>query len=199
MTMTVDLPDAIVLGAYVAMGLELALLAVPSAVSTRALLRRPELASASARIATALPIALILLLFAVPPVAALVPGVLAYLLPIPQLANPEVRWTGVALLVAGKLLAPLSLPPLRRALQQGSLARSGLFAYSRHPGLVGLFAFYLGAALIYPCAVLFAGVPFYALHMHRRALMEEALLRERFPHDYDDYARRVPRYLGVRR
>jgi protein-S-isoprenylcysteine O-methyltransferase Ste14 len=197
--MTVELPDAIVIGAYVAMGLELAFLAVPSAVSTRARLRRPEVAATSARIATALPIALILLLFAVPPVAALLPGVLDHLLPIPQLATPAVRWTGVALLVAGKLLAPLSLPPLRRAMDQGLLARSGLFAYSRHPGLVGLFAFNLGAALIYPCAVLLAGFTFYALHMHRRALMEEALLRERFPHDYHDYARRVPRYLGLRR
>jgi protein-S-isoprenylcysteine O-methyltransferase Ste14 len=197
--MTVELPDAIVIGAYVAMGLELAFLSVPSAVSTRALLRRPEVATVFARVATVLPIALILLLFAVPPVVALRPAVLDHLLPIPQLATPAVRWTGVALLLCGKLLPPLSLPALRRALDQGLLARSGPFAYSRHPGLVGLFAFYLGAALIYPCAVLFAGFPLYAWHMHRRALMEEVLLRERFPDDYDDYARRVPRYLGVPR
>lgn len=194
-----DLPDAIVVGAYVLMALELVFIAVPSVVSTRRQLRLPELASASAKIAVVMPILLILALFLIPPVAALVPGFIGHLVPIPQLAVPEVRWTGVGLLVAGKLLGPLSVPPLRRAMDEGLLARSGLFAYSRHPGLVALFTFYLGAALIYPCAVLFAGFPFYVLHMHRRALMEEAHLRERFPSEYGEYAARVPRYIGIKR
>jgi protein-S-isoprenylcysteine O-methyltransferase Ste14 len=197
--MTLDWPDAIVLGAYVALALELALLAVPSAVSTHARLRRPEAASRAGKIATLLPIVIILLLFMVPPAAALAPRVVGHLVPIPQLATASVRWAGVALLLSGKLLSPLAVPPLRRALSGGTLARSGPFAHSRHPILVGLFAFYLGAALIYPCAVLLLGFPFFVLHMHQRALLEETLLRARFPREYADYAARVPRYLGLKR
>lgn len=195
----IDGPDVIVLAAYVALALELTLIAVPSAVSTRARLRRPEVASLGSKIATVLPVLVTLLLFMVPPVAALAPRVVDHLLPIPSLAAPPVRWAGVTLVLAGKLLTPLAVPPLRRARVSGTLARSGPFAHSRHPILVGLFAFYLGAALVYPCAVLLLGFPFFVLHMHQRALLEEELLRARFPREYADYAARVPRYLGLKR
>ena len=193
-----DLAHAIVLMAYAAMALELRFFAVPSVVSTRQELQRAHARSLVVKLALVAPIVLIDLLFLLPPVLVLAPGLIAYLGPVPQLAVPAVRWTGVALIVIGKILTPLLVPPLRRALEQGTLARSGCFAYSRHPGLLGMFAFYLGNALVFPCAVLFAGFPCYLLYMHRRALMEEALLRERFPAEYDEYAARVPRYLGLR-
>jgi protein-S-isoprenylcysteine O-methyltransferase Ste14 len=193
-----DLAHAIVLLAYVAMALELRFIAVPSVVSTRQRLRRAQDSSPAAKLALVTPIVLINGLFLIPPVLVFAPGLIAYLGPIPQLAVPVVRWIGVALLVFGKLLPPLSLPPLRRALDEGLLARSGLFAYSRHPGLVGMFAFYLGNALVFPCALLLAGFPCYVLYMHRRALMEEAYLRERFPGEYEKYATHVPRYVGIR-
>jgi protein-S-isoprenylcysteine O-methyltransferase Ste14 len=192
-----DLADAIVIAAYVAMALELVFLSVPSAVSTRQQLRQMPRAPLIARAATAAPVMVVLALFALPPLLALVPAARAHALPLPPL--PEVRWIGVGLLVTGKLVTPLSLPPLRRALAGAHVARTGLFALSRHPGLVGLFAFYLGAALIYASGVLLAGLAFYVLHMHRRALMEEALLRARFPREYAKYAASVPRYLGLRR
>jgi protein-S-isoprenylcysteine O-methyltransferase Ste14 len=193
-----DLAHAIVLIAYGAMALELRFIAVPSVVSTRQRLRRARDSSRATKLALVTPIVLINLLFLIPPVLVFAPGLVAFLGPVPQLAVPAVRWTGIALLVFGKLLPPLSLPPLRRALHEGLLARSGFFAYSRHPGLVGMFAFYLGNALVFPCAVLFAGFPCYVLYMHRRALMEEAHLRERFSGEYEEYAARVPRYLGIR-
>jgi protein-S-isoprenylcysteine O-methyltransferase Ste14 len=194
-----ELTDAVVVTAYAAMALELAFVSVPSVVSTRQRLRRPEAASAGAKIATVLPILLILTLFLLPLIAAAVPGFRDGLIPIAALSTPAVRFTGVGLLVFGKVLTPLSVPPLRRAIATDSLARSGVFARSRHPGLVGMFAFYLGAALIYPSVVLLAGFPFYLRYMHRRALMEEAHLRARFPHEYAKYAMHVPRYLGITR
>jgi len=193
-----DLAHAIVLAAYVAMALELRFIAVPSVVSTRQRLRRAHESSPAAKLALITPIVLINLLFLIPPALVFAPGLFAYLGPIPQLSVPAVRWTGLVLIVTGKLLPPLSLPPLRRALDEGLLARSGFFAYSRHPGLVGMFAFYLGNALVFPCAVLLAGFPCYVIYMHRRALMEEAHLRERFPGEYEEYAAHVPRYVGLR-
>jgi protein-S-isoprenylcysteine O-methyltransferase Ste14 len=193
-----DLTHAIVLMAYAAMALELRFFAVPSVVSTRQRLQRAHASSPVVKVVLATPIVLINLLFLLPPVLVFVPGLIAYLGPVPQLAVPAVRWTGVGLIVVGKILTPLMVRPLRRALTQDTLARSGCFAYSRHPGLVGMFAFYLGNALVFPCVVLLLGFPCYVLYMHRRALMEEAHLRERFPREYDEYAARVPRYVGLR-
>ncbi len=193
-----DTPSAIVLAAYAALGVELVFLAVPSDVSTRQLLRRPDALGFAAGATQMLRFTLMLLLFVIPPTIALIPGMFEQVVPITALGVPPVRWAGVGLLVFSRIWTPLALPPLRRALDQGTLARSGLFAYSRNPVLVGMFAFYLGNALVFPCAVLFAGFPLYVLFMHRRVLMEEELLRARFPHEYDEYAAHAPRYVGFR-
>ena len=191
--------DLIVLAAYAALAFELTFLSVPSVVSTRALLRRHRAATLAERVAAVGPLPVILVLFLIPPAAALWPAVLDRLVPLPQLAVPAVRSAGAVLLLGSRLLSLLAFRPLRRALAAGTLARSGPFACGRHPVLASLLAFYLGAALIYPSAVLLLGFPLLALHMHRRALLEEQHLHERFGSDYAEYAARVPRYAGVRR
>lgn len=189
--------SAVVLVAYASLALELCFWSVPSAVSTRQLVKRPEAASLAAKVMLVLPIAVIDALFFLPPLIALAPQLLEHLGAIPALAQPALRLSGVGLVIAGRIVTPWSVVPLRRALAAGGLARSGPFAWSRNPGLLGLFAFYLGSALIYPCAVLLAGFPLYLAHMHRRVRMEEAYLSARFGADYAHYAARVPRYLGL--
>jgi len=192
-----DVVNAIVLVAYAVLGLELRFMSVPSSVSTRQLLRRPRARSFSAKLALVLPIVLINGLFLLPLLVALAPRVIGHLMPI-GLPQPGARLLGVLLLIPGCAVTPLSILPLRRALDQGQLATSGIFAWSRNPILMGMYTFYLGNWLIAPTAVTAVGFAFYLAYMHTRVLMEEADLRERCPVQYAEYAARVPRYLGLR-
>ena len=65
----------------------------------------------------------------------------------------------------------------------------------RNPGLVGMYAFYLGLCFLFPCVVLFVGLAPYVWNMHARVLMEESHLGSRFGAAYESYTARVPRYL----
>ena len=63
------------------------------------------------------------------------------------------------------------------------------------PGLLGMFAFYLGLVLVYPCWILLAGIPLYFGNMHWRVLLEESDLGAKFGSDYRAYRERTRRYL----
>ena len=140
----------------------------------------------------------IVALFLLPPILALAPHLSALLIPIAALAQPVVVGAGIGLLIASRIITPLAVLPLRRSQRHAALAQTGLFAWSRNPTLLGLFAFYLGNALLFPCAVLLLGFPLCVLHMHRRVGLEEIDLRARFGAEYAAYEARVPRYLGLR-
>ena len=113
------------------------------------------------------------------------------------------HWVGLALLVAG---AAVSAACVRLFVSRGTtvipvgqparLVSNGAYAWSRNPMYVGLTAIYAGAALalgqIWSLVLLplpwaaanFVVIPF-----------EEARLRETFGQAYDDYRRRVRRWL----
>ena len=76
------------------------------------------------------------------------------------------------------------------------LGVEGLFRVSRNPGLLGMFVFYIGLALLFPCVVLFAGFVLYACNMHQRVRLEESRLNRALGYRYRAYAARTPRYLG---
>jgi len=144
-----------------------------------------------------LPTALGVVLFLIPLVAVFAPEVIDHLWPLPALESPIVRGTGAMLILAGRLTTFTSVLQLRRATGAPSpaLQPRGLFRISRNPGLVGMYAFYLGNCLLFPCLVLFAGFAPYVLNMHRRVLMEESHLTQRLGASYCNYLGRVPRYL----
>lgn len=80
----------------------------------------------------------------------------------------------------------------------GALVTHGIFSYSRHPVYLGLDLFFLGQFLLYPNTFFFWMFAGAAGTMHFLARKEEAYLTSRHGADYQDYARRVPRYFGVR-
>ncbi len=104
------------------------------------------------------------------------------------------------LLVAGTLLFMPAITRLGRSLRVGlpneetTLVVSGIYRYSRNPIYLALYCM-LGASLIYAFSWvnLVAVILGVALH-HRIVLAEEKFLSGRFP-DYEDYRRRVRRYL----
>jgi protein-S-isoprenylcysteine O-methyltransferase Ste14 len=200
----------LVLAAYSTLLLELVVFPIPSEASTYQLFFEdaasadtgPAIARARGRswigktFLYLLPTSLGVVLFLVPPVAVLFPAVIEFLWPLPALQTAPVAWAGGILVVLGRSLTFSSVLQLRGMHEkEGRFAGEGLFRFSRNPGLVGMYAFYLGNCLLFPCVVLYAGFVPYVLNMHKRVRMEESQLTRRLGEEYEDYLRRVPRYF----
>lgn len=80
----------------------------------------------------------------------------------------------------------------------GSLMTDGVYARSRNPRYVNLVVALSGLALIlnYPAVYVVIGLSVPALWIV--VLLEERELRSRFGEDYEEYCRRVPRFLPKR-
>lgn len=77
-----------------------------------------------------------------------------------------------------------------------SMIESGPYRLSRNPLYVGLLALHLGTALLVPTTWALILFPVAVLLVHWGAVKpEERFLHERFGPSYDDYARRVRRWL----
>jgi protein-S-isoprenylcysteine O-methyltransferase Ste14 len=85
---------------------------------------------------------------------------------------------------------------LRAARRTGQAPR-GLFAWSRNPGLVGMYVCFAGLVLASGMPLLWCALPFYVANMHVRVRLEEAHLRLRLGQAWADYIAAVPRYLPV--
>ncbi len=208
-----DVAQIVILIAYGSLLLELVVFPIPSEASTYqiffeaapdgrstseadALERARERAPWVKFVRFFLPTALGVLLFLVPPVAAFWPELTRYLGPLTGLETPGMRSTGLFVILLGRAITFTSVLQLRRH-KEIDLASLGWFRFSRNPGLVGMYVFYLGNCLAFPCLALFVGFFPYVLNMHTRVLMEESHLSRRLGSPYRDYLRRVPRYLFV--
>jgi protein-S-isoprenylcysteine O-methyltransferase Ste14 len=82
----------------------------------------------------------------------------------------------------------LTVPPER-------LVTNGVYAYTRNPMYLGHLIFMLGLAVTFrswfALALFAAHLPWY----HRRVLHDEAGLRARFGAQYEDYRKRVKRWI----
>jgi protein-S-isoprenylcysteine O-methyltransferase Ste14 len=89
----------------------------------------------------------------------------------------------------------LGLPELSPAESPGALVTEGIYAYIRHPRYVevglGLAALALFSSYLAAYVLALAYVPVIYLVV----LLEERELRQRFGREYEDYCRRVPRFL----
>jgi len=203
-----NVTDVVVLAAYASLVVELTVFPIPSEASTWQLLAADAAANASAddalqqararswprKVLTLfLPTALGVVLWLLPLACILVPGVAAAVrcAPMPWLWVP-----GLALVVLGRALTFTSVLQLRAQRRRGS-APGWLFRHSRNPGLVGMFACYLGLCCLFGSPLLWLGLPLYLGNMHGRVRMEEAHLAARLGAAWTDYAARTPRYLGL--
>lgn len=102
-----------------------------------------------------------------------------------------VAWNGWSLWLFGRHRTGL-LP----GQETQALIEEGPFRLSRNPLYVGLLALYLGLALLAPTAWALALFPAAVVLLQWGAIHpEERFLREQFGARYDDYARRVRRWL----
>jgi protein-S-isoprenylcysteine O-methyltransferase Ste14 len=81
-----------------------------------------------------------------------------------------------------------------------ALVTSGVYAWTRNPMYLGLSTLLLGWAITLGTLSPLAGPALFVLLIHRvQILPEEHALRMRFGQDYDQYCRRVNRWLGRKR
>lgn len=119
------------------------------------------------------------------------------------LALPEaVRWAGLLLAFAGDAVFLLSVICMGAnwragvdATQRTALVTGGVYARSRNPAFLGFDLLYLGLALAAPVPLHLALAALGVLVLHLQILQEEAYLAAVFGDAYEQYRRRVRRYL----
>jgi len=196
-----DAVSAALLAAYASLGLELWLLAVPSEASTASMLAARAASRPRHVLLHSACGALTVTLLSLPLLVTLWPPLRDGLGRLAFLERAPLRVAGVALALGGRALSIVSLLQLRarRGAAAGVLGMQtrGLYARSRNPVLLGMFAFHAGCCLVYPSVVLILGSLPYAWHMHRRVLLEEGHLSSVLGAPYREYLGRVPRYLRI--
>lgn len=210
---------ALVWAAYGSLAIELLFFPIPSEASTLQLFRRADpdgndggptptdpLSGERGRSAGDkllryfLPTAFGVLCFALPALLLLWPPLEGFVGALPGFDHPAAHWAGLGLLVGGRALTFGSVLQLRRR-RRGvdySLQPAGIFRRSRNPGLVGMYAYYLGLLLWFPSLLMLIGFFPYVLNMHQRVLLEERHLSGVLGAEYERYRASVPRYLGWR-
>lgn len=201
--------DWFVVAAYASLAIEMLWFAVPSEASTLQLLTRPgddadavgrarQRSTASKIVGYLLPTAIGVVAFGIPLAAVTIPGAFERFVPIDALVHPAARGIGVALVVAGRAITVTAMRQLRGRAGR-AVEAAGLFAWSRNPGLVGMYVLYAGLALIVPSAIFIAAFAPYVWNMDRRVRLEESHLARIGGEPYARYQRAVPRYVGIRR
>ncbi|MBW1689100.1 MAG: isoprenylcysteine carboxylmethyltransferase family protein [Deltaproteobacteria bacterium] len=140
---------------------------------------------------------------------ALVPstviGVIPYALSGWHLAEAAaLRWAGALLLL---LALPVFVDFLVRFVREGRgtpapgadperLVIGGAFRYVRNPGYVGVLGLIVGQSLLFASAAVLAHAAIMALAFRLFVVLyEEPHLRRKFGTEYEEYQRRVPRWL----
>ncbi len=130
--------------------------------------------------------------------AALWPGRARWSLPGPVSVGADlVAAGGVGLVAAGALSLGRDLTPFVTPRDGASLRTGGSYAISRNPIYAGLLLLAGGVAVRRRRPEPLAAFAVLATALHVKTGAEEERLRERFGADYEAYAARVPRMIGL--
>ena len=78
---------------------------------------------------------------------------------------------------------------------EDKLITGGTFAFSRNPIYTAFIAFFLGMFLAYPVITIALFLIFLTIMIHRQILREEVFLKNHYKGEYEEYCRRVRRYI----
>ena len=116
--------------------------------------------------------------------------------------SDEVGWIGVALCLAGLMLLVWSLVSFGQSFRVGidverpdKLITTGIFAFTRNPIYVGFALILLGQFLISSSWLLLAYLVAGYWLLHRQVLREEEFLSRHHGHEFEEYCKRVRRYV----
>jgi protein-S-isoprenylcysteine O-methyltransferase Ste14 len=113
--------------------------------------------------------------------------------------NAITDFMGLICVVSGRLLTFGSMLYLRKENRQTgnsfTLHTSGIFRFTRNPGLDGMFLFFIGFGLLFPSIWLWLGLIFYIYYMVFRVRIEEAFLEDIFKDEFINYQKQTNRFL----
>jgi protein-S-isoprenylcysteine O-methyltransferase Ste14 len=140
----------------------------------------------------------------------ILPGTMGFLIPLAAIerAWPErPMWSGLAIVATGSVLLGWCVREFL-VVGRGTLApwwpparfvTTGPFAYSRNPIYVAMLVIIAGWAVVYGSqAIAIYGVVMFVLFHIRTLAGEEPTLAGAFGREWDEYRRRVPRWLAFR-
>ena len=111
-------------------------------------------------------------------------------------------WAGLAICVISVIGFALTLASFGSSFRVGidentpdKLVTSGMFAISRNPIYVCFLMFFTGMFIIHRNIVIAVAVVLFALAIHRQVLREEKFLASHYGEEYEEYRRKVRRYL----
>lgn len=106
-------------------------------------------------------------------------------------------YIGIVLVVLGRIVSHLYLLSIQKIKSKSfdGFVVSGLFKFSRNPGLLGLYISFLGFLIIHPSVVFMICFIIYIVHMHFKIRMEEDYLVNKNQEDYKTYLQKTKRYL----
>jgi protein-S-isoprenylcysteine O-methyltransferase Ste14 len=132
----------------------------------------------------------------------------AFGLPIPKALKTHLfeselaSWIGITICCASIIWIAITLKSFGDSFRIGidetapdKLVTSGVFAFSRNPIYLAFIAFITGMLLVYPNPVTVLVLILFAAAIHRQVLREEKFLRSHYGREYEEYCRRVRRYL----
>ena len=111
-------------------------------------------------------------------------------------------WAGLAICVISVIGFALTLASFGSSFRVGidentpdKLVTSGMFAISRNPIYVCFLLFFTGMFIIHRNIVIAVAVVLFALAIHKQVLREEKFLASHYGEEYEEYRRKVRRYL----
>ncbi len=129
------------------------------------------------------------------------PRILELGFPISILQNRYAEFFGGFILFSGLAIELAALLQLGTSLrfylpdQETALITTGIYAVSRNPFYLGLYATFFGMFFLLPSIVYGLGFMFFVVNNHFRILLEEQFLKERFGKEYEEYCRKTGRYF----
>ena len=111
-------------------------------------------------------------------------------------------WAGLALCVISVAGFAATLASFGDSFRVGidetkpaQLITSGMFRFSRNPIYVCFLTFFAGMFLIHRNIVIAVAVALFAMAIHRQVLREEKFLASHYGEEYEEYRKKVRRYL----
>ena len=111
-------------------------------------------------------------------------------------------WVGLALCVTALTGFAATLKSFGDSFRVGideqkpdKLVTGGMFAASRNPIYVCIILFFFGLFLMHRNLLITAAVVLFPLVIHRQVLREEIFLRKHYGDEYEEYCKKVRRYL----
>lgn len=116
------------------------------------------------------------------------------------------RFTGFCVGMMGDIIFLLSVLCMKDSWRAGipdkdktELVMTGIYRFSRNPAFLGFDLMYVGVLLLYGNLLTWGFSLFAMIMLHLQILQEERFLTSTFGEPYQEYCRRVFRYLGRRK